>query len=74
MGCSLWAGHTSNLGFPCDSVSKEFLARREAWVQSLDQEDPLEKETHFSILAWEIPWTEKLGGLQPMVLQELDTT
>ena len=28
-------------------------------------EDPLEKEmaTHFSILAWEIPWTEELGGL-----------
>ena len=32
------------------------------WVQSL--EDPLEKEmaTHFSILAWEIPWTEEPGG------------
>ena len=31
-------------------------------VRSLGQEDPLEKEmaTHFSILAWEIPWTEKL--------------
>ena len=30
--------------------------------------DPLEKEmaTHFSILAWEIPWTEELGGLQSM--------
>ena len=29
------------------------------WVQSLGQEDPLEKEmaTHSSILAWEIPWT-----------------
>ena len=64
MGCSLWAGHTSNLGFPCGSVSKEFLARQETWVQSLGQEDPLEKETHCSILAWEIPRTEKLGGLQ----------
>ena len=33
------------------------------WVQSL--EDPLEKEmaTHFSILAWEIPWTEEPGGV-----------
>ena len=32
------------------------------------QEDPLEKEiaTHSSILAYEIPWTEKLGGLQSM--------
>ena len=35
-------------------------------VQSLDQEDPLEKEmvTHSSILAWKNPWTEKPGGLQ----------
>ena len=33
------------------------------WVQSLHQEDPLEKEmaTHFSILAWKIPWMEELG-------------
>ena len=36
------------------------------WVLSLSEEDPLERElaTHFSILAWEIPWTEKPGGLQ----------
>ena len=35
-------------------------------VQSLDQEDPLEKEmaTYSSILAWRIPWTEEPGGLQ----------
>ena len=35
-------------------------------VQSLGQEDPLEKEmaTHSSILAWEIPWTENPGRLQ----------
>ena len=41
-----------------------------------NREDPLEKEmaTHSSILAWEIPWTEKPGGLQPMGLQELDMT
>ena len=45
------------------------------WVQSLDQEDPLEKEMaiHSSILAWEIPWTEEPGGLQSMGLQELGT-
>ena len=38
----------------------------ETWVRSLGQEDPLEKEmaTHSSILAWRIPWTEELGGLQ----------
>ena len=42
------------------------------WVQSLGQEDPLEKEmaTHSSILAWEIPWTEEPGGLQSMGLQK----
>ena len=39
---------------------------QETWVQSLGQEDPLEKgiATHSSILAWEIPWTEEPGGLQ----------
>ena len=39
----------------------------------LDQEDPLEKEmaTHSSIVAWEIPWTEVLGGLQLMGLQRV---
>ena len=37
-------------------------------VQSLGQEDPLEKEmaTHSSVLSWEIPWTEEPGGLQSM--------
>ena len=45
----------------------------ETWVQSLDQEDPLEKEmaTHFSILAWRIPWTEEPGKLQSMVSQKV---
>ena len=39
---------------------------QETRVQSLDREDPLDKEmaTHPNILAWEIPWTEKPGGLQ----------
>ena len=43
---------------------------QKTWVQSLDWEDPLEKEiaTHSSILAWEIPWTEEPGGLQSMGL------
>ena len=37
----------------------------ETWVQSLGQEDLLEKEmaTHSSILAWKIPWTEQSGRL-----------
>ena len=39
---------------------------QEMQVQSLGWEDPLEKEmaTHSSILAWDIPWTEKPGGVQ----------
>ena len=42
----------------------------ETWVQCLGQEDPLEKgmATHSSILAWRIPWTEELRGLQSMLL------
>ena len=41
---------------------------QETWVQSLSQEDPLEKgmATHPSIPAWESPWTEEPGGLQSM--------
>ena len=40
------------------------------------QEDPLEKEmaVYASILAWEIPWTEKPGGLQSMGSQESNRT
>ena len=43
-------------------------AMQEMWVQSLDQEDPLEKKmaTHSSILTWEILWTEEPGRLQFM--------
>ena len=43
------------------------------WVQSLGQEDPLEKEmaTRSSILAWEISWTEEPGGLQFLELQRV---
>ena len=38
---------------------------QETWVRSLDREDPLEEgmETHSSIFAWRIPWTEEPGGL-----------
>ena len=52
------------------------LAMQEMWVQSLDQEDPLEEEiaTHSSILAWRIPWTEEPGRLQSMGHKESDTT
>ena len=48
----------------------------ETLVQSLGQEDPLEKAmpTHSSILAWRIPWTEESGGLQARGCKDLDTT
>ena len=44
---------------------------QEILVQSLSLEDLLEKEmaTHSSILAWQIPWTEELGGLESMESQ-----
>ena len=44
-------------------------------VQSLNLEDPLEKEmaTHSSILAWRILWTEEPGGLQSVELQKSRT-
>ena len=53
-------------GFPGGPVVKNPPAMQEMGVQSLGQENPLEKEmaTHSSILTWEIPWTEEPGGLQ----------
>ena len=46
-------------------MAKNHLAMQETQVQSLSQEDPLQKETatHLNILAWRIPWTEEPGGL-----------
>ena len=44
---------------PVAQLAKNRSAIQETWVQSLGWEDPLEKgtATHFSILAWRIPWT-----------------
>ena len=55
---------------------KYWPAMLDTQVPSPDQEDPLEKEmaTQSTILAWEIPWREEPGGLQPMGPQKLDTT
>ena len=52
---------------------KNLPAVQETQVQSLGQEDPLEKEmaTHSSVLAWNISWTEGPGGLQSMRLQRV---
>ena len=51
---------------PVAQTVKRLSTMRETWVQSLGQEDLLEKEmaTHSSILAWKIPWTEEPGRLQ----------
>ena len=51
---------------------KNLPAMWETQFQSLDRENPLEKEiaAHSSILAWRIPWTEEPGGLQPVGLQK----
>jgi len=53
------------IGFPGGSVVKNFPVMHKMQVQSLGQEDPLEKEmaTHSRILAWEIPWREEPGRL-----------
>ena len=47
---------------------KNLPAIQETWIQSLEQEDALEKgmAIHSSILGWRIPWTEETGGLQFM--------
>ena len=51
----------------CIIFNSYFLPMQETQFRSLGWEDPLEEEiaTHSSILAWEIPWTEESGGLQP---------
>ena len=52
---------------------KRLQAMQETWVQSLGQEDPLEKKLapHSSTLAWKIPWTEEPGRLQSMGSQRV---
>ena len=54
-------------------MAKNLPAMWDSWVQSLGQEDPLEKgmATHSSILAWRIPWAEEPGGLQSMRSQRV---
>ena len=61
------------MGFPRDPVVKNPPAKGKTQVQSLGQEDSLEKRvaTHSSILAWRIPWTEEPGELQSMGSQRV---
>ena len=63
-------GHMASL---VTQMVKCLPAVQETGVQSLGQEDPLEKEiaTHSKILAWEIPWTEEHGRLQSMGSQRV---
>ena len=60
--------------FPVAQTAKNLPTVQETWVQSLGQEDPLEKgmTTQSSILAWKIPWTEDPGGLYSMGSQRVE--
>ena len=62
-------------GFPDGSDGKESACSEETWIQSLGQENSLEKgmATHASILAWRSPQTEEPGG-GPWGHKESDTT
>ena len=57
-----------DLGFPGGLVVKNLPAVQEMRVQSLGQEDTLEKEmaTRSSILAWRIPWTDEFTSVRQM--------
>ena len=82
--CFTWAKHKRYRDFKrltfffflVAQVVKNLPVMQEIQIQSLGQEDALEKEmpTHSSILAWNILWTEEPGGLQSMGSQESDTT
>ena len=67
----------TNITFPGGSEGKESACNTGDPGSIPGREDPLEKEmaTHFSILAWRIPWIEEPGGLHsPWGRKELDTT
>ena len=66
-------GMCPSQAIPGGSDDKEFACNTGDLVQSLDQEDPLEKgkATHSSVLAWRIPWTEVPGGIQFVGLQRV---
>ena len=57
-------------------IWSEIQEPQETQIQTLDQEDPLEKKmtTHSSILSWRIPRTEELVGYNPWGQKESDTT
>ena len=63
----------SNISSLVVQTVKSLPTKRETQVQSLGQEDLLEKEMapYFSTLDWKIPWTEEPGGLQSMGSQRV---
>ena len=77
--CDLFSKHALYLQYVYKTAAlvaqrgKRLPAMRETPVQSLGQEDPLEKEmaTHSSTLAWKIPRTEEPGRLQSMGSQKV---
>ena len=74
LNCYMWL--VTTMGFPSDSVVENPPAiqkTQETQVWSLGQEDALEEgiATHFSILAWRIPWREEPGGPQSMGSQRV---
>ena len=83
--CCAWLpcislGLINTMGFLGSSVGKDLPAKQEMRGRSLGQEDPLEKEmaTHYSILAWKIPWTKTpsrgLEGYNPWGCAQSDMT
>ena len=68
---SLWFHFSSMVA----QMVNNLPAMKETWIQSLGQEDPLEKgmATHSSILAWKTPWKEEAGGLQSMGVTKSQT-
>ena len=57
-------------------MAKNLPEMQETWIRSRDRDDSLDKEmsTDFTIIAWEIPWTEDPGGLSPWGCKESDMT
>ena len=77
MGIAWWPSSKASLvAQSVKNLLADLPAVQETWAQSLDPEEPLQKEmaTHSSTLAWEIPWTEEPGRLQSRGSQESDTT
>ena len=72
--CGIRGGTPAESGiYPVAYMVKNSPVMQETQVQSLGQEDSLEKgmATHSSILDWRIPWTEEPGRLQSMGLQRV---